>query len=519
MRRALRDLILVSLLIVYVIIMMTNQMNRNSHAPRYIRKPSVPDTHYFTDIWLELSWGGFCIGLDAKNHLVQENCLPASEDQAFALTADGTLQQGTKTVCREKRHDGEIILVAHSNCSDPVQFGVGIWTNPKTIAPEEIPLTQFILDPEDPYYPFYLIVKNNPPGDTKVSCFSPLKSDAYNLPKEAAISLLQCEREERSVFLLPREHIQWERRGLMFPPSANKSCDYVSCGFNDAVPAPVALLPPSQQQHCANLTNCLTLIVKTARRPYLVVRLLHSVRQVLGYDLPTVVYDDGPEGYGEEVLELLYEFPLLDYYVGDREEGAARGRNLAVKNVYTKYFLVADDDFVFTEATAAVLRSMVDIMDVTDAAVVGGRASFDWSGKFEFQRVGKDRVLLHTRGSCTEPIVKFADCFGCEITDVFFVARTQDYLEVGGWSEAFKAMEHEDLFLKLRAAGKKVVYCPKFTVQHSPAMKNPAEFHIDEAAYRELRQYRARRMRIMLEHHWNIDTMRHVHVKDHVQKV
>ena len=150
----------------------------------------------------------------------------------------------------------------------------------------------------------------------------------------------------------------------------------------------------------------------------MVLRMLASVRELLGYDLTTIVVDDGPQEQDPHVMELFNEFPTIQYIIGDRELGDSRGRNLAVKHVTTRYFIVIDDDFLFNQYTT--VGDIVRILDTTDASLIGGR-------------VAGDQIIFHHKGSCYKsPISGIPGCFKCDITDVFFVARMDHYKDEGG---------------------------------------------------------------------------------------
>ena len=70
-------------------------------------------------------------------------------------------------------------------------------------------------------------------------------------------------------------------------------------------------------------------------------------------------------------------------------------------------------------------------------------------------------------------------------------------------------MEHKDIFLRLKAAKKKVVYCENFQIQnvHSDKgveLNDEIENSYDKVAYKKLRSRRKVQMGHMLLNHWNI---------------
>ena len=286
-------------------------------------------------------------------------------------------------------------------------------------------------------------------------------------------------------------------------------CNYSACGINKVLP-PVESLPSSQIERCLNLSHCVTIVTKTARRPLFVMRLAKSIRNRFKMDLPMVVIDDdGPEAYNPEVMEKIAEFPNMKYVISSPDFGIAAGRTMGLKMVKTKYFMILDDDMVVTNDTD--IAKLVEMLDSTDATLVGGGSSFAGHLKFGVNDRG-DPTLFHYQRSCTFPhqsVSSFPTCFNCEIIPNIFLARTQDALEVGGWSKELKIMEHKDFFLRLKAAGKKVVYCPEFRAKNVHSNEG-VEFVggiskvFDYWQYRAMRKGRAKIMLKKFCYRWNI---------------
>ena len=145
-----------------------------------------------------------------------------------------------------------------------------------------------------------------------------------------------------------------------------------------------------------------------------------SIRTHLGYDLPTVVVDDGPVNYAQDIWEEMSRFPLLRYVVGKDEMGISAGRNAAISRVNTLYFFLVDDDAIFSKHTN--VSRLVQVLDTTDATVVGGGLSnkkFMFGGMLEFEKLDGEAGLLLFGGACTgnqrEPVVNFPDCFRCDL--------------------------------------------------------------------------------------------------------
>jgi GT2 family glycosyltransferase len=253
------------------------------------------------------------------------------------------------------------------------------------------------------------------------------------------------------------------------------------------------------------MPDCVTVVTKTARRPHLVLRLAQSIRDVIGYDLPIIAYDDGVGPHSDEIMGEIAKFPNVSYIIGDEEDlGIALGRSLAVKMVQTKYFLLVDDDTVFNNNTN--IELLAEILDTTDAALVGGKVEHNshFAGYFRFTVGSGKRTLYHYKGACPrvqETLENFPYCMRCDTTTNAFLAKTADVLEVGCWSRELKVIEHKDMFLRLKAGGKKVVYCPGFTFFN----RRPKAKISKETGYNKLKKGRSSQMKQMFNSVWNID--------------
>ena len=291
------------------------------------------------------------------------------------------------------------------------------------------------------------------------------------------LALTQCH-EEQSRFTLTEEHDFLEdRKALLLPMPANDSCSSPAYAISHMVPAPIELLPPGKVERCTNLTKCLTIVTKTARRVLGVLRFAESIRQVLGYDLPIVAIDDAGEEYSQEIQEMLTEYPLMEYIVGnDTHIGIGAGRTMGVHRVRTKYLGIFDDDTMFNEESD--VARMVELLDTTDASLAEGKMtnSGNFGGFFSFDCKDGDHLHIHVKhGSCNrlnETVINFPDCVRCDSSSNAFIAKTADVLEVGALSKELKISEHKDFFLRLRAGGKKMAYCPGFTVTNARISAN-----------------------------------------------
>ena len=242
--------------------------------------------------------------------------------------------------------------------------------------------------------------------------------------------------------------------------------------------------------------------------------LVESIKDKLGYHLPMIVVDDAGIEYEEGVLTELGNVPRLTYVVGkDTNVGISEGRTMGVKMVKTKYTGLFDDDALFDNNTD--ISSLIELLDTTDAALAGGKQTTNEARNFEGNlQYDIDSCRLHQdwnrssviaefqRAKCTknpEPVIGFPKCLRCDVTHNFFLAKTADILEVGGWSAELKTKEHKDIFLRLRAQGKKVAVCPEFKVTHNPKR---FEYLKNDITYKAKRRNRGRRMRELFFWRW-----------------
>ena len=420
---------------------------------------------------------GRCLGVTEDNKLVVSFCNPR-ENQAF-FYSKGTFMFVEKALCIgvSKSKSKELIL---THCADAAR----------------------------------LLYVNNElrHGESRINCISALtKSLPTSLPELGAkVAVVKCQRPATLIELLEETDFLIDRAALMLPLPHNESCPFPACAINKR-PAPPELLPEGEIRKCGELPECLTVVVKTARRPYFVVRLAQSVKENLHPDVPIIVVDDGPEQYSPEIMEHIEQFQNLKYIIGDKEDlGIAAGRTIAVRMVETRYFLNLDDDHTIPQNSG--IAKMIDLMDRSDLSVVGAKGKTSWAGLIDFlpDEYGRP-ILRQLHGTCVSrsQLLYFSTmCHRCDLTINTFLARTQDVVEVGGWSKELKIIEHVDIFLRLKAAGKKVANCNEFHSDHNPSTKNLVfgmnETASERKAYRKLRWNRTKQMGNRFLNHWNI---------------
>ena len=244
-------------------------------------------------------------------------------------------------------------------------------------------------------------------------------------------------------------------------------CDFQACSLNGRVEN-IKML--SNVVKCQHPADCVTIVVKTARRPHLVIRLADSIRTILGYDLRIVCVDDGPDDHPDSIVKQLKEYDI-DYTVGWMDMGISVGRNLALKRVRTKYFMLVDDDHVFTNTTD--VTKMVDILDTTDASLVGGRFEDHdmFAGTINFDWFNNEKIFTMYSYYCQGPMLtklnpQWDQCTQCDVTSNVFIAKLAHITHFGGWTDELKIKEHTDFFIKMKSHGLKVAYCDDVRIEN-----------------------------------------------------
>ncbi|XP_067292493.1 beta-1,4 N-acetylgalactosaminyltransferase 1 isoform X2 [Pseudorasbora parva] len=122
----------------------------------------------------------------------------------------------------------------------------------------------------------------------------------------------------------------------------------------------------------------------------------------------------------------------IEHYLMPPAQGWFAGRNLAVSQVTTKYFLWVDDDFVFLNETH--IESFVNIMEaVPELDVVGGQVETNkFFFKLEYEEGSSEEGGCITRVYKTHaPLPGFDGCFFADGVVNYFLGRTDAVRRVG----------------------------------------------------------------------------------------
>lgn len=189
----------------------------------------------------------------------------------------------------------------------------------------------------------------------------------------------------------------------------------------------------------------ITFIIQTFKRQECLDKLLESVK--LYYpNIPVIIYDDS---------------------INDM--GLSWGRNYLVSQVKTKYFLLLDDDFVFTKKTKieTLYKRAKKGYDVVAGSIVENGLKKHYEGRYTFE----DGCLTYI--PCSKKPFDFV--FN------FFVGKTSKFKECK-WDEELKLAEHTAFFFKNKGR-LKIDYIESVEVDHHPVR------HLEYIHYRKRAKY------------------------------
>lgn len=216
--------------------------------------------------------------------------------------------------------------------------------------------------------------------------------------------------------------------------------------------------------------NDTTVCIKTLLRPRLLDRLLDSMWDVRG---PVLVTDDSPVETREETEAICISYGV-GYLPLPEDVGLSAGRNAMLDAIQTPYFVMLDDDFVFTSRTdlPALLAPVRDgDFDLTGGTVMHKGTITHFEGFFKVEdRVMKLRPLKHP---VKEPTA-------CDIV-YNFLGGVTDRIRTVRWDDRLKLCEHQAFFIRAKEQGVRVGYVPESVIDHRP--EAPPEY----TAYRKVR--------------------------------
>ncbi|XP_013930368.1 PREDICTED: beta-1,4 N-acetylgalactosaminyltransferase 2 [Thamnophis sirtalis] len=170
-----------------------------------------------------------------------------------------------------------------------------------------------------------------------------------------------------------------------------------------------------------SLRNMVTITIKSFLRYHKLRILLKSIKQYYP-DITIIVADDSE--HPEKIEEANVQHFIMPF-----GKGWFAGRNLAISQVTTKYYLWLDDDYIFTEKTK--IEKLVDVLENSNLDVVGGSVEGN-EYKFKmFYEEGEDSSCLHIRSGFYHRLEGFPNCVVTSCVVNFFLAHTEESRRVG----------------------------------------------------------------------------------------
>jgi GT2 family glycosyltransferase len=231
----------------------------------------------------------------------------------------------------------------------------------------------------------------------------------------------------------------------------------------------------------------LTIVIKTFNRHKTLIRLLKSIYQHLGR-INVIVLDDSTSRTSKIKIQRFINnksnIRLLNNY---ENIGLSRGRNILVRNVKTKYFLLCDDDYEFTESNG--ILSAMDIIQKHDLDLLGGLLwdVFEINSVFALlslirhpsyilKILGKNKTesrllakITIDKGVAVINQLKFEnnEVQRVDWINNFFIAKTESVVRMGGWQpEDLYLGEHKVFFIRAKLSSLKIGYSEVLSADH-----------------------------------------------------
>lgn len=209
-----------------------------------------------------------------------------------------------------------------------------------------------------------------------------------------------------------------------------------------------------------------TAIITAHYRP---VQLRNAIRSIRKFypDMRLIVIADGAMT-GPTLKLIEQDGGITLVWFESEDMGVSALRNRGAELVATKYTLVLEDDFIFTEQTKIEeLRNVLE--EDREATLCCGSLKY-LDGR---ARWFANRLILDEVGKCYETVpirkpkwreARGTRYFHIEYAFNFFLMRTEEHLR---WDPELKiAIEHIDFFIRLKKAGKKAAIAPGVCAVH-----------------------------------------------------
>ncbi|XP_072549813.1 beta-1,4 N-acetylgalactosaminyltransferase 2-like [Salminus brasiliensis] len=189
-----------------------------------------------------------------------------------------------------------------------------------------------------------------------------------------------------------------------------------------------------------DINSLVTIATKTFLRYAELKVLISSIRQFYP-DIKIIIADDSlkPENVSGKNIE---------HYIMPPAQGWFAGRNLAISQVTSKYFLWVDDDYVFHDKTR--IERFVEIMEaVPELDVLGGDVDgnqFYFSLTYDEGDEDEGGCMRRIHNKAHSPLPGFDGCFLVDGVVNFFLARTDAVRRVG-FDPFLKRVAHTEFFI------------------------------------------------------------------------
>ncbi|KAI8512678.1 Beta-1,4 N-acetylgalactosaminyltransferase 1 [Branchiostoma belcheri] len=216
-----------------------------------------------------------------------------------------------------------------------------------------------------------------------------------------------------------------------------------------------------------DIATKVTIVTKTFLRYNMLRQLIDSMRQF--YPTITIIIADD-----SDVIEKV-EGANIEHYIMPFKKGWFAGRNLAVSQVTTAYFLWVDDDFIFTKNTR--IELLLQVAENTNLDVIGGAVRDDIGIPTTFNH--KLRIedgdalgdcLFKTKGHY-HTVEGFPDCVVADVVINFFLADTTKVQNVR-FDPRLARVGHTEFFMD-GLGNLRVASCSHVTIDHASKLFRP----------------------------------------------
>uniref|UniRef100_A0A3B4GJN6 Glycosyltransferase 2-like domain-containing protein n=1 Tax=Pundamilia nyererei TaxID=303518 RepID=A0A3B4GJN6_9CICH len=209
-----------------------------------------------------------------------------------------------------------------------------------------------------------------------------------------------------------------------------------------------------------DISSQVTITTKTFLRYRELKVLLDSIQKFYN-NIKVIIADDSLEP------EPIHRKNML-HYIMPPAQGWFAGRNLAVSQVTTKYFLWVDDDFVFTEKTK--MEKLVEVMEANpELDVVGGAVEenqFYFTLIYEEGKENEGGCLYRKSQGKFHSLPGYPQCFLTNGVVNFFLART-DAVQKVGFDPKLQRVAHSEFFMD-GLGSLLVASCSHVSIGHQP---------------------------------------------------